>query len=164
MILRPFNKIESNGTLAARFWRKVQKSSGCWLWTGSKIAGSKYGRIRVAGAGSPMVLANRVAWFIKTGNDPGHLLVCHTCDNPPCVNPDHLFLATNHENILDMKAKGRHLCGEKNDQSKLSGNQVMEIRQKYLDGSISMSKLAKSYGVTAMSIHRAIRKKSWAHL
>jgi hypothetical protein len=87
-----------------RFWKYVNKTDGCWLWTGA-IGGSGYGLLGVENRNVP---AHRLSWQIHNGPIPDGLLVCHTCDNPPCVNPAHLWLGTNLDNARDKMAKGRH--------------------------------------------------------
>lgn len=87
-----------------RFMKKVQKKdSGCWEWSASGVYG--YGRFWLGGR---KVLAHRVSWFFHTGAMPADdVLMCHRCDNPPCVNPDHLFEGSPLDNTRDMIAKGR---------------------------------------------------------
>lgn len=89
--------------LADRFWAKVDRSGECWTWTASAHSFG-YGRF---GIGRRVFTAHRVAWELVNGPVPGGLHVCHRCDNPPCVRPDHLFLGTAKENLRDMIAKGR---------------------------------------------------------
>ena len=87
-----------------RFWNKVDKTDDCWNWTASKnIQG--YGYFRFDGK---MRKAHRMAWLLVNGEIPDGMCVCHTCDNPGCVNPIHLWLGTNQDNMDDMNNKGRH--------------------------------------------------------
>lgn len=99
--------------LIERFWPKVNKSGpvlradigACWTWTG--VCRRGYGIIERHDDTERVLLAHRVSWTIANGAIPDGLLVCHKCDNPPCVNPDHLFLGDHKANAADMIAKGR---------------------------------------------------------
>jgi hypothetical protein len=92
--------------LAERFWERVNKGNDCWVWVGNRLP-KGYGRMCSGGKSGQVLLAHRVSWALHNGPIPTGKYICHTCDNPPCVNPNHLFLASHAENMADMVAKGR---------------------------------------------------------
>lgn len=106
-------RVEQYRPLEERFWPKVRKTDTCWWWTAGGDKADGYGRIRAGGRGTPTLLAHRAAWEITFGPIPDGLEVCHTCDTPRCVRPDHLFLGTSLQNNQDMVAKGRQAKGER---------------------------------------------------
>lgn len=148
-----------------RFWPKVRKTEGCWLWTAS-LDGSGYGRIQRIGA---VTGAHRVSWELHYGPIPSGMSVLHKCDVRNCVRPDHLFLGTNADNMRDMREKGRShaprpqppgtRAGERNGRSKLTPEQVHEIRRRYPDSTLTA--LADEYGVVFSTIHRIVAGRGW---
>lgn len=142
-----------------RFWSKVLKADdGCWVWTASRDRDG-YGYV---GLGGVTRRAHRVSWSMANGNIPPGLFVCHSCDNPPCVNPAHLFLGTLADNNKDRAAKGRSAKGERHGQAKLTEEKVAFIRSKYAKGGVTKKSLAEQFGVDASTIGLVINGKQWA--
>ncbi len=148
--------------LSDRFWSKVEKSEGCWLWVGHRNKAG-YGKLR-NGSQHKYLLAHRASWLLAHGELPDELLVCHKCDNPPCVRPDHLFLGTDADNQRDMMRKGRKVVppqyGERNPRAKLTAEQVIEIRRRYAEGE-TQTKLGMEYGVSQAAIGYIVRGEHW---
>lgn len=134
--------------------------SGCWQWTGN-VNKSGYGRIF---DGRDVVLAHRLSYELHTGVTPGEKKVCHRCDNPPCVNPDHLFLGDMAKNVHDMIEKGRHAHGERVPQAKLTEAQVKAIRALHAAGEHRHVDLAELFGVSRRAIGQVVARRSWAHV
>lgn len=147
-------------TIKERFLNKVNKTETCWNWTGAGFSNG-YGQFREKF--NPTGLAHRASWKIFKGEIPDGLCVLHHCDNRLCVNPDHLFLGTKHDNSQDMISKGRHLFGQRQWASKLTPENVHEIRSLFKDG-VSQKELSKKFGVAWSTISKITRAKRWKHL
>jgi hypothetical protein len=147
----------------SRFWDRVPASDGCWEWQGTR-ATDGYG---VFWDGTRQVRAHRYSWELHNGPIPPGLNVCHHCDNPPCVNPAHLFVGTHADNVADKMSKGRHRSGkpdqwgERNPAARLTAAQVAEIKALALAGYTTME-LAPRYGVTFSNIAMILRGLTWA--
>ena len=144
----------------SHFWAKASVSeSGCWEWNGS-VTQSGYGLY--AAMPGVVVRAHRLAYAIANGKFDESLFVCHRCDNPKCVNPDHLFLGTASDNMQDMIAKGREnrLRGEDNPTSKLTSDDVVNIF--FSDG--KNIEIADKYNIAPSLVSLIRHKKVWSHV
>ncbi len=131
-----------------RFWSRVDRRGpdDCWLWNRG-TNGDGYGCFKCDGG--EQIGAHRFSWSLENGPIPAGKHVLHSCDNPPCVNPDHLFLGTHSDNLADAAEKGRMHGGR----AKLTNEQVLEIRT----SDLSLRKLAAKFGVTFQAISYARR-------
>lgn len=155
---------QAQKTLKERFWEKVDKGDPgeCWEWQATTDT-KGYGRISEDGQ---HVGAHRVSYRIHH-EAPGELFVCHHCDNPSCVNPEHLFLGTNADNMRDAYEKGRvtlpeghpppRMEGEENPATKLSDEEVREIRRLAEESSLTHYDIADRFGVSQPHIGRIVR-------
>lgn len=139
----------------------VSAETGCWNWHATKN-NKGYGKLWVDGRKQ---YAHRVSYVIHNGHIPRGINVCHRCDNPSCINPSHLFLGTQAENIADRDAKGRQRISERkgadNGNSKLNEQDVVAIRAAK---GMKLRELASQYGVTPTQISFIRRGKSWGHV
>lgn len=171
-----------------KFWSYVDQSDGadaCWLWLGQR---ARYGYGMFYVDKRKQARANRIAWFLANGPIPDGLVIAHTCDQPSCTNPAHLVAITQLENIKDRDAKGRgyrgpnapkweprenpwkalnlqnRARGERAHRSRLTADQVREIRQRYAAGEKGQEALAREYGVHKNAVWMIVHRKSWQHI
>ncbi len=144
-----------------RFWGHVDCSSSCWEFSGTRNARG-YG-LFYAGRS---IGAHRYAWFLEHGVEPTRKeYVCHSCDNPSCVRPSHLFLGSQSENLRDCSRKGRTAKprGEKNGRARLTEGKVREVRQLAASG-VTYKEISKRYGVHVETIGHVVRRITWKHV
>lgn len=150
-------------TRLEKFLAKTRKTRGCWWWLGSLTVSEQ--RARMAVGSGKWQSAAQIAYELFKGPRNG-LQVLHTCDNPQCVNPKHLFLGTPLINAQDRERKGRgkipRLRGEASPLAKLTKAQVRKIRQQYQFG--NGAKLAREYGITRSYVSEIILRKVWKHV
>lgn len=144
---------------ATRFWRHVDTSGECWMWTGGRSR-KGYGELSI---GRRNLQTHRFAWELMHGAIPPGKQVLHDCDTPACVNPAHLRLGTNADNMADRNAKGRTACGERSGTAKLSTDAVAAIRARLAAGETGRA-LAREYGVTDATIVAIRHNRTWKHV
>jgi hypothetical protein len=137
----------------------VDEKTGCWLWMGG-LTKQRYGHFR---SNYTRYAAHRVSYEVFVGSVPDGMFVCHKCDNPQCVNPDHLFAGTPQDNSQDMAAKKRHMFGEINGNAKLSEEQAKHILR--LKGcGMSKQAIGDKFGVCRVTVAKIWAGELWAHL
>ncbi len=160
--------------IAERFWSKVKKApdNQCWEWTGAvcKPPNLPYGRFTIDG----VMPAHRASWLLSGRTIPDGLFVCHECDNPRCVRVEHLFIGTARDNTQDCILKGRmprHYGRQPNTKfgtavhsSRLTENDVLEIRSEQNPSIGRRRQLANQYGVTRTAIRDVLRRHTWTHI
>lgn len=146
---------------ADSFWSNVTRSPTCWLWIGFRNGGG-YGRLEFGGRKQ---LAHRVAWQLTNGHIPHGKCVCHHCDTPACVNPTHLFVGTQSENIWDGSRNGRLIrpMGSEHHHSTLTEDVVRAIRMEHTSG-VRQCDLVRKYGVRKANVSLIVRRVAWKHV
>jgi len=147
-----------------RFWAKVKKKSGCWLWQASCFRDG-YGQISRSDGGKRMNLrTHRVAWELSRGEIPDDICVLHSCDVRSCCNPSHLFLGTVADNMKDKCNKERQARGAAQGLSRLDADKVRKIRRMGKVGELSLRAIAREFGVNSGTVHYILNRKSWKHV
>ena len=145
-----------------RFWAKVEKTDDCWLWKAKAKDWDGYGMFSFR---RRSIRAHRFSWQLAHGRSPGKALVCHRCDTPACVRPDHLFLGTPGDNFRDCLAKGRYSPkGTGNPAAKLSEEDVPKVRNLYATGQWSQRAIADIFRVHETTIGAIVRGENWRHV
>lgn len=153
----------------ARVSMRNPTSDGCWIWVGAKHVQFGYGVLKFGGRAGKLLLAHRVSYEIYMGPIPDGCCVLHKCDNPPCVNPEHLFLGTRADNSADKVSKGRQSFtpgqkGAESPNAKLTDADVLHIRSVYSPRTVSADSLAREFGVSKRAILRIIHRVTWNHI
>lgn len=159
----PLGGVKNHDSVEKRFWKFVEKSDGCWNWTGQKIRG--YGRISAGAKGESSLGAHRLSWEIHNNSKvPDGLFVMHKCDNPSCVNPEHLTVGTPKDNFYDMVSKGRRVVvapkGVFNGKAILDEDKVRFIRQSKLNH----AQTAKALNVSISCVRGVRSGRTWSHV
>lgn len=154
------------GSIKDRFWIKVNKTDSCWEWTGA-VNRQNYGVFLIGSQidqTRKVIKAHRYSYVLHNGPIPDGLSVCHKCDNPKCINPDHLFLGTHNDNMKDMVAKNRQwrATGEKHGSHKLKVKQIEEIKRRYQHTEVTLQLLANEYKVSTTHVWRIIKGLRWS--
>lgn len=157
---RPLSAANRGVPAEERFWKQVRKTEGCWLWMASKDQDG-YGIFNGVCGGVSCTRAHRFSYVLGTGEIPGKgLVIRHTCDNPSCVNPEHLVLGTSKENSQDMISRGRHLAGSARQREKIA--KLTKDQVKYiLEGKETGVELAQKFGVSKAHISAIRCRRTW---
>jgi len=145
-----------------RFWLQVRSSrEGCWEFRPEQKSGI-YRQFNPGGGRKP-IMAHRYSWELHNGPITPGLLVCHKCDNPKCVRPDHLFLGTPKENLEDASRKRRLCFGEKNNKARVSSDVVRQMFKERRQGATT-AQIVKRFGLSRSQIFKILTGDQWAHL
>ena len=162
--LREFSKDPAiyNRSLIGRLERNSmpEPNTGCWFWIKS-LTIDGYGRMGYMGS---LMLSHRASYLAHKGDIPKGYCVCHKCDNPSCINPEHLFLGTHEQNMNDRNSKKRDPRGIMFSHTKFTESDIRKIRTVYKQGGLSMAKIGKQFNTDSSQIYRIVRGKTWGHI
>ena len=140
----------------------INYKTGCWNWARSRVGGKDgYGAIYLPV--KQQRYAHRVSWQVFRGEIPEGAVVCHKCDNRGCVNPEHLFIGTQADNVADMVSKSRHAHGAQVITAKVSASDVIQIRNMAGAGHTAKD-IGKKFGISFQQVRRIVRHERWAHI
>ena len=143
-----------------RFWDKVEKTDSCWLWTGYRNE-KGYGIFRVIGG---VERAHRFSYLLHYGEIPAGKMILHSCDNPSCVNPSHLYAGTETDNSRDREERTKpNRKGSNNGRSKLTEEQVREVLSLKKCGFSNVG-LRKMFNVSYCAINDIVNRRKWKHV
>lgn len=142
------------------FYKKMETQGDCWIWKNSKTPAG-YGKFMYR---KKHWLTHRLSYYFANGEIPLGMQVLHRCDNPSCINPNHLFLGTQAMNMKDMVAKNRSLKGTKHPSAKLTEEQVRMIRTEWGGRVKSVEAISEQYGFSKSGICGIIHNRNWKHL
>ena len=134
--------------------------SGCWNW---KMAKNSRGYAEIS-HNAKKERANRISYQAFKGEVPSHLFICHTCDNPACVNPDHLYIGTHQNNVDDKLKRNKQPRGEEIKLAKLTEKDILKIRELWEKRYMSQQKIADQFGVIQTTISRIVLRQTWKHI
>jgi len=155
--------LEFDDETRKRFWRKVNVGTGnkCWEWDAGKT-GWGYGSFRYRGKIFP---SHRISWSLYFEEDiPCEKIILHTCDNPGCVNPNHLRVGTHKDNVKDRVAKGRSAVGERNGRSKCTESDIVLIREMYESGEYNKSQISRLFSIDDRTTRKILNREIWTHI
>ena len=143
---------------------KIPNINGCMEWFGGNIKKKCYGGFH--GREKKFMTAHRYSYQLFVGKIPEGICVLHKCDNPPCVNPEHLFLGTQQDNAIDMRSKNRgySTAGENHGRSVLSLDSVKRIRNMYTGKRGELTSLGKIFNVSSSTVHGIVKNKTWRNI
>ena len=147
-----------------RFWSKIKRGGPdeCWEWQ-AHINKDGYGMISVDGV---VERSHRMSWKLTNGDIPKVMCILHSCDNPRCCNPSHLFLGTQKDNVADMVSKNRHRGspGIKNPSAKLTEDEVGQIRRLRNETPLTLHEIGEMYDVSFSLVSQICKRKAWNHI